>query len=239
MGKLFVWLFAAGKMGKLLITTGTMLISIVVYSFVFGWPYAVGFVLLIFVHEMGHYIAARQKGLDVGVPTFIPFVGAWIQMKEMPTSVETEAYVGFAGPIAGTVGALACYWYAREQGSQLFLALSYAGFMINLFNLIPISPLDGGRITAIISPKVWFLGIPLLIALFIYHPSPMLILIAVLAYPQLKHAWALHKGTSTQDEHYYDVPLNKRVNYAALYLGLVLYLAFMTYDVHEMLSGVG
>lgn len=81
MGKLIAYLFMAGKMGKLLTTGGTMLISMFVYSFVFGWPYAVGFVLLILVHEMGHYIAARQKGLDVGAPTFIPFVGAWIKSK--------------------------------------------------------------------------------------------------------------------------------------------------------------
>jgi Zn-dependent protease len=155
MGKLLVALFAAGKLGKLLTTGGTMLLSMLAYSLVYGWRYAVGFVLLIFFHEMGHYLAARQRGLNVGVPTFIPFVGAWIQLKEMPHDVETEAYVGFAGPLAGTIAALACYWLARETGSGLLLALSYSGFMLNLFNLIPISPLDGGRITAIISPKVW------------------------------------------------------------------------------------
>ncbi len=233
--KLFAWLFAAGKLGKVLMTCGTMLISIVVYSWVFGWGYAIGFVLLILCHEMGHYLAARQRGLDVGAPTFIPFVGAWIQMKDMPKDVETEAYVGFAGPIVGTLAALACYWVAREQHSQLLLAVSYSGFMINLFNLIPISPLDGGRITAIISPKVWFAGIPLLIALFFYHPSPMLILVALLSYPQLKVAWDLHKGRSTVPDGYYEVALNTRVNYGVMYLGLVVFLSLMTYSVHEML----
>src|SRR4051812_46088896 len=147
-------------------TSGTMLLSVLAYSWLFGWRYAVGFVLLIFFHEMGHYIAARQRGLNVGAPTFIPFVGAWIQLKEMPHDVETEAYVGFAGPIAGTAAALVCYWLAREYDSRLLLALAYSGCMLNLFNLIPISPLDGGRITAIISPKVWLVGVPLLAALF-------------------------------------------------------------------------
>jgi Zn-dependent protease len=234
MGKLIAWLFVAGKMGKLLTTGGTMLISIVVYSWVFGWRYSVGFVLLLLCHEMGHYIAARQRGLNVGVPTFIPFVGAWIEMKEMPKDVETEAYVGFAGPIVGSAAALLCYWAAREYNSHLLLAIAYSGLMLNLINLIPISPLDGGRITAIISPKVWFAGIPILAALFFYSPSPMLILIAILAYPQLKLAWEIHKGRADMTD-YYDVPTETRVNYGVLYLGLVAFLAMMSYSVHEMI----
>lgn len=234
MGKLIIWLLAAGKMGKLLTTCGTMLISIVVYSWVFGWRYAVGFVLLIFFHEMGHYVAARQRGINVGAPTFIPFVGAWIALKELPHDVETEAYIGFAGPLAGTAASLACYFIARDNGSQLLLALAYSGCMINLFNLIPISPLDGGRITAIISPKVWLAGVPLLAALFFYHPSPMLILVAVLAYPQIKEAiW----GDPNKPEQYYEVPRDTRINYGVLYLGLVAFLAMMSYSVHGMLEG--
>ena len=233
--KLLGWLFAAGKLGKLLTTGGTMIISMFVYSFVFGWRYAVGFVLLIFFHEMGHYVAARQRGLNVGAPTFIPFVGAWIQLKDMPHDVETEAYVGFAGPIAGTVASLACYWLAREYDSRLLLALAYSGCMLNLFNLIPISPLDGGRITAIISPKVWLVGVPLLAALFFYNPSPMLILIAILAYPQLKAAFSKDGNTGLPDG-YYDVPMNARVNYGVLYMGLVVFLTIMTHELNQMLG---
>jgi Zn-dependent protease len=233
MGKLILWLVAAGKMGKLLTTCGTMLISIVVYSWVFGWRYAVGFVLLIFFHEMGHYVAARQRGINVGAPTFIPFVGAWIALKELPHDVETEAYIGFAGPLAGTAASLACYFIARDMDSRLLLALAYSGCMINLFNLIPISPLDGGRITAIISPKVWLAGVPLLAALFFYHPSPMLILVAVLAYPQIKEAiW----GDPGKPADYYEVSSEKRINYGVLYLGLVAFLAMMSYNIHEMIG---
>src|SRR3984957_3142962 len=91
------------KSGKFLTTIATMLFSMVVYATIFGPAYAVGFVGLIFVHEMGHFLAARQRGLAVGAPAFIPFVGAWIQLKEMPHDVETEAYVGIAGPVTGTV----------------------------------------------------------------------------------------------------------------------------------------
>ncbi len=236
MGKLLILLFSAGKLGKLLTTGGTMILSMLAYSFVFGWPYAVGFVLLLLCHEMGHYLAARQRGLDVGAPTFIPFVGAWIQMKQMPHNVETEAYVGFAGPIVGSAAALVCFWMAREYHNQLLLALSYSGFMLNLFNLIPISPLDGGRITAIISPAVWLLGVPLLATLFFYHPSPMLLLIAVMAYPQLKNAWEHLRNRASEQAGYYQTPLNTRVNYGVLYLGLIIFLSMMTYSLHTELG---
>jgi Zn-dependent protease len=233
MGKLLVWLLAAGKLGKLLTTGGTMLLSMLVYSWVFGWKYAAGFVLLILVHEMGHYIAARRRGLAVGAPTFIPFVGAWIALEQVPHDVETEAYIGFAGPLAGTAAALACYFLAREADSRLLLALAYSGCMLNLFNLIPISPLDGGRITAIISPKVWLAGVPLLAALFFFRPSPMLILIAILAYPQLKAAiW----GNPNLPERYYEVAAETRINYAVMYLGLAAFLAIMSHEIHQMIG---
>ena len=96
-----------------------MLISLVVYAFVFGWRYAAGFVALLFAHEMGHYLAAKQRGLAVGLPTFIPFVGAWIDLKEQPRDVETEAYVALAGPLLGTVAAIACYLAADANGAAL------------------------------------------------------------------------------------------------------------------------
>jgi Zn-dependent protease len=229
-----MWLLAAGKMGKLLTTGGTMLLSMLLYSMVYGWPYAVGFVLLILVHEMGHFVAARQRGLDVGAPTFIPFVGAWIALKDVPHDVETEAYVGFAGPLAGTAASLLCYWMGRSYDSNLLIALSYSGCMMNLFNLIPISPLDGGRITAIISPKVWLAGVPLLVALFFYHPSPMLILVGIMAWPQLV---AAYKGVHEVPAGYYEVAAESRINYGVLYLTLVLFLAAISYSLHETLEG--
>lgn len=220
---------------KAVFTAGTMLLSVLAYSLVFGWAYAVGFVLLILFHEMGHFLAARQRGLDVGAPTFIPFVGAWIQMKQMPHDAETEAYVGIAGPFAGTVASLACYFAARESGSGLLLALAYAGFMLNLFNLIPVSPLDGGRITSVISPRVWLFGAPILVGLFILHPSPMFLLIAILAWPQLRMAW---RGVAPQNAAYYQVPLQTRVAYGVFYLGLVAFLGAMTYALHQNLQAV-
>lgn len=235
--KLLLLLLGSAKLGKLLLTTGTMVVSVFAYSLLFGWPYAVGFVLLIFCHEMGHFLAARQRGLDVGAPTFIPFVGAWIQMKEMPTTVETEAYVGLAGPWVGTIAALGCYFLARNYDSSLLLALSYSGFFLNLFNLIPLSPLDGGRVTAALSPRIWLLGVPILIGMFIYRPSPLLILIGLMAAPQVMKALSFD-ASSPENAAYYTISNETRLGYAVSYLFLAGFLAVMTHDVHGMLDGL-
>ena len=231
--KVLALLFGALKLGKLLPAVATMLVSIAVYAAIFGWWYAVGFVALLLIHEMGHYLAARRRGLDVGLPTFIPFVGAWIQLKDLPHDAETEAYVGIAGPLLGTAGALGCFYLARSTGSTLLLALAYTGFFLNLFNLIPLAPFDGGRVTAAISPRLWLIGAPLLVALFFYSPSPLLILMAVLALPNVMKAW---RGLgSPEEQQYYAVRAETRVSYAAVYLGLAAFLAIMCEQLHAEL----
>lgn len=235
--KLALLLLSGLKFGKLLTTGGTMLISLVAYAFVFGWRYAAGFVVLLFVHEMGHFIAARQKGLNVGLPTFIPFVGAWVELKDLPHDAQTEAYVGLGGPLLGTIGAVLCYFLARETGTTWLLAVAYAGFFLNLFNLIPLSPFDGGRITAVLSPRIWLLGVPILVALFVYRPSPMLILIAVLAAPQVWKALK-YRSDSEEAKTYYAVPTRQKWEYGLYYIALAGFLAVMTHDVHEMLQGM-
>jgi Zn-dependent protease len=235
MGKLLLLLLSGVKLGKLFTTGGTMLISVVVYAWIFGWGYAIGFVLLLFVHEMGHYTAARYKGLNVGAPTFIPFIGAWIELKDLPHDAQTEAFVGLGGPLLGTVGALAAYFLARHYDSNLLLAVAYSGFFLNLFNLIPLSPFDGGRITAVLSPRIWFLGVPVLMAIFWYRPSPMLILFALLAAPQLVKAWK-YRSDSEEAMTYYAVPTTVKLEYGLYYIGLTVFLAIMSHDVHEMLQ---
>jgi len=138
-----------------------------------------------------------------------------------------------AGPLAGTVAALACYTLARNEGSPLLLAVSYSGFFLNLFNLIPVPPLDGGRMTAVISRKFWLLGAPLLIGVFFWRPSPLLILIALLAAPQV---WKALKGEDAMPAEYYAAAsVGTRAEYAFIYLGLVAFLAVMAHDVHEMI----
>lgn len=237
MKSLVVLLLSSLKWGKLASTAGTMLVSLAVYASMWGWRYAAGFVGLLFVHEMGHYIAAKQRGLPVGAPTFIPFVGAWINLKEQPLDAETETYVGMGGPFLGAVASLAVYLWARHVDSHLLLAIAYSGLFLNLFNLLPISPLDGGRITAVLSPRVWFAGAPIMLALMFYRPSPMLILIAVLALPQLAKAWR-YDPKAPENVAYYGVPASVKLEYGAGYLGLTALLAIMTFEVHGMLSGV-
>jgi Zn-dependent protease len=237
--KLLLLLLSGLKFGKLLTTGGAMLISLVVYAFIYGWRYAVGFIALLFIHEMGHFLAAKQRGLDVGAPTFIPFVGAWIELKQLPHNAETEAYVGLGGPVLGSIGALGCYFLARNGGPELhwLLAVSYSGFFLNLFNLIPISPLDGGRITAVLSPRIWLLGVPVLVGLFVMNPNPMLFLIALLAAPQVMQAWRHLRGQQDASQQaYYQASLEDKLTYGFAYLGLLAFLAVMVHDVHEMLG---
>ena len=231
-------LLNAAKLGPLLKMGGTMIVSVGAYALIFGWWYAVGFVGLILVHELGHYIAARRVGLPVGLPMFIPFVGAWVDLKEQPLSVSQEAYVAFAGPFVGTIGATVVLWLAGQYDSNLLMALAYAGFFINLFNLIPMTPFDGGRIVAILSPKLWFLGVPILLIAFFYLRSPMLLIILILLAPTMWHALkGAWEGKAPEDRpRYYDVPAEARIRYGAYYLLLIVYLCAMTFQVHEQLG---
>jgi len=235
--KLLLLLAGSAKFSKLLLTAGTMLLSIGAYAMLWGWRFATGFVLLIFAHEMGHVLAARQRGLAVSAPAFIPFVGAYIMMKQQPASVETEAYVAYAGPFVGTLASFAVYYLGRNENDTMLLALSYSGFVLNLFNLLPISPLDGGRITAVLSPSIWFFGVPILLGLMIYQPSPMLFVIAIVALPQALRAWRMRHELRAAG--YYTVATETKVEYAALYIGLVALLSLMSYQMHEQLAGVG
>ena len=156
-------------------------------------------------------------------------------MKQMPHDAETEAYVGLGGPLLGTVGALACYFGARESGATWLLAVSYAGFFLNLFNMIPLSPFDGGRITAVLSPRIWLLGVPVLGALFYWRPSPMLLLMALIAAPQVWKAIKFRRD-SEEGQGYYAVSSAVKWEYGLIYVGLLGFLAVMTYDVHELLQ---
>ena len=232
--KSLIILISLLKSGKVLTTLGSMILSLGAYAMAFGWKFASGFIFLLFAHEMGHYIAARQKGLDVGAPTFIPFVGAWIAMKEIPHDAEVEAYVGFGGPFLGSIATLLVYLLARKLDSSLLLAITYSGLMLNLFNLIPVSPLDGGRITAVLTPRVWLLGIPALTAWFLWKPSPMLLLVVIVAIPQFIKAFK-YSDETTANPAYYRISGESRLTYSIYYLGLTGFLSMMAYELHTML----
>ena len=154
--------------------------------------------------------------------------------------MQQEAHIAFAGPFAGTLASAVVLGLALREHSTLLLALAYAGFFVNLFNLIPISPFDGGRIIAILSPKVWFVGVPVLIGAFIWNPSPMflmiLLLLAPTIYSALKAAW--HGEVPTHNPRYYEVPLAARVRYASYYVLLLGFLCIMTFRTHEQIEAV-
>ena len=147
------------KLFPFLKTGVTMLASVGAYAIFYGWRWAVGFVLLIFVHECGHMVAARVFGLHAGWPVFIPFRGAYVALKDAPRDAWIEAWVGIGGPILGTFGALVCHAAGEEYSSRLLIALAQTGYLLNLFNLIPVMPLDGGRVAVAFSPRNWLAGL--------------------------------------------------------------------------------
>lgn len=168
------------KFGKLGGTAITMLISIVAYAFIFGWQYAVGFVALLFCHEMGHVLVARRQGIKVSAPTFIPFLGAFISLRGQPSGSLGEAALAAGGPVLGSVAALACAGLYGWTHQPLLLALAYVGFFLNLFNLIPMSPLDGGRILGAASRWAYVAGLPILAVVAIWRMNPFLFFILFL-----------------------------------------------------------
>lgn len=210
---------------KLLLTLGTALVSVVLYSLVFGWWFAVGFVLLLFVHEMGHVIQLRREGIRASVPVFVPFLGAVVGMKQMPDDALAEARVGLAGPILGTVGAAVCFAIAEATGSSMLRALAYVGFLINLINLVPLTPFDGGRAMAAMAPAMWFIGLGVMVfLLLVTHISFLLIFVLFGGYDTYRR-WKLRKTGSQQQAAYYRVAPRARVVVGVVYVGLVVALA--------------
>ena len=206
---------------KVFTTAASMLVSIAAYAWIWGLPFAVGFVVLIFVHELGHVIELRRQGVPASAPLFIPFLGAVIGMKQLPDDAWTEARVALAGPILGSVGA-AVFWVAGEAAnSDILIGLAFVGFFLNLFNLIPIVPLDGGRAAAALHPAIWFAGLVMMVGLLIVSPNPILILIVILGALDLWRRWR-ERGVNAE---YYRLSGGRRLAVATVYLGLIGVLA--------------
>jgi Zn-dependent protease len=238
MSRIFLLLLAGLKFGKLVPTLLSMVLAIGVYTLAFGWRYAVGIVAMLLIHEMGHYAAARQRGLAVRLPMFIPFAFAWTTLEDVPHDAETEAYVGLGGPMLGTVGAIAAWWLADSYDARWLLAVAYTGFFINLVNMIPLPPLDGGRITAVLSPRIWLLGVPIIGVLLWYHFSVILLLVAILAVPHVFAALRFDRA-SAQAQGYYAVSPRTRWEYGLIYVGLIAFLAYMTNEIDHQLRNNG
>jgi Zn-dependent protease len=215
---------------KIFATSGTMLVSVGAYAWLWGWKFGVGFVLLLLVHELGHVLELRRQGIPASAPLFIPFLGAVVGMKGLPKDVWREAKVALAGPILGSLGA-AGVWVAGEAlDSDFLVALAFTGFLLNLFNLLPIVPLDGGRAVAALHPALWAVGLAGLVALTVFWPNPILLAILVLGGFEL---WGrVRRWRDPESRAYYRIAPRHRVIAGATYLGLAALLALAMSATH-------
>jgi Zn-dependent protease len=230
LGALLVLLVTKGKAILLLLpklkiftTSASMLVSIAAYALLWGWKFGVGLVLLLFLHEIGHVIQLRREGVEASAPMFIPFLGAVIAAKSMGDDAAAEARVGLAGPILGSIAACVPLVIWLVTGEEFWQALAYVGFFLNLFNLLPVLPLDGGRAMAALSPWVWFVGYAGLVALTFAFPNPILILILLVGGFE---SWRRWKSRHTPEARaYHAIPKRTRVLVAVTYLALAALLA--------------
>ena len=234
------------KFKGLLFTVISTGVTALLYAQLFGWAFGVGLVLLILVHESGHLVVARLMGMPVTLPILIPFLGAFVSMRQQPRTIAQESVMAIGGPVLGSIGAGLCYlgYLAMPESSagHLLRALAYFGFLINLFNLVPVTPLDGGRVLSLLSK--WFNVAGLLIAagLLLFEVqgggnsvSPVLFLVLIFG------AFStLQRFRSTQlNPAYYAVSGQTKLVIGSLYLALLLALGLGMLSTSQILAGNG
>jgi Zn-dependent protease len=207
----------------LLKSGGTMLLMVWIYTQLWGWRFALGFVLLLFVHESGHLLVAKKFGLKVGAPVFIPFMGAFIALKEAPRNAWIEACVGIGGPMLGSLGALVCHVLGETFTAPVFIALAWFGYFLNLFNLTPVGMLDGGRIVTALSRWLWLPGFALLLWFGWKYPNFIIWLIVLLSLPRI---YSLFRKRTEEERRYFEVTPSQRWIMSVLYFGLIAVLLF-------------
>ncbi len=230
----FKSVFAVVKMlpaGKLLLTSGSMIAAIVAQSWRSGWLFGAGFVFLILLHELGHGYAMKQRGVQAGWPVFIPFFGAMIAMKGELRDRDVEAHIAYGGPLAGAAASLATAAAGLMLESRLLIALAYSGFFLNLFNLTPMSPLDGGRISQAFSRRAWMVGMAIIGVMLLFTHSAPLYLIAFLGVMRLFRSGG-------EDERETLTPEQQRA-WAARYFGLAAFLTAGFYFTSRLLHSLG
>lgn len=222
--KIKVVLLALTK-AKFLVSSGSMLVSIAAYATIWGWQFAVGFVLLLLVHEYGHVIQLRREGVrDASAPIFIPFFGALIWSKSLGDDAAAEARTALAGPIVGALGAAACGGIYLATDAELFRALAFTGFFLNLFNLLPVGFLDGARAAAAMSPWLWLLGVFGMVLLILLWPNPIILLIGALSIWETYRRFKEFRGGGPAVEAYYGIARRDRIVISATYLLLIVVL---------------
>jgi Zn-dependent protease len=203
----------------------SMALSIAAYATKAPLPLVIGFVSIVLVHEIGHAVVIRAKGLRAGMMVFIPFIGGAVTLKDQPRSAYDDAQIGLAGPIAGTFASLIVLQIFKWTNAPLYLAIAAAGFAVNLLNLLPIGMLDGGRISAAVSKWMWVFGGGALIYKVLKQPNPLMLLVLALVAFQVYASIAREKD----DKSFYDVTLTQRASIAVAYFFLVVFLGHQTW----------
>lgn len=213
------YILGALKLTKLS-SLASMFITIGAYSMIFGVPYAIGIVGLILVHECGHALVMNHYKIPFSPMVFLPFMGAVIAMKDQPKDAWQDAIIAFGGPVLGTVGAAGVALSANLTDSQLLYALADFGYMVNLFNMMPLGSMDGGRITGALSPYAGVVGLGmgggLLATGTISNPIMYLIMLA--------GGWSTFQRFYDPGQlppHYYDITSQQRGILGGCYFGLI------------------
>lgn len=202
-----------------LLTFGTMAVSMWAYSTQFGWRFGVGLVLLIFFHECGHATAGIIKGHKPGMMVFVPFMGAFVTTKGFGRSIVTDAFIGIMGPVFGAIGGLICCGLYAATADPFYMTLAYFNFFMNLFNLAPTVPLDGGWIVPLFSPKLLAIGAVLMVVLG--FRNPMIWVLGLMSLPRIIGGWKADPATQP----YYRVSTGVKIGYGLAYVGLACFLA--------------
>jgi len=210
------------------------IVSYLVYAQLLGWQFGLGMIALLLVHEMGHFVVIRAKGLPAGLPIFIPLVGAFVTMRRMPQGVRDEAEIALAGPLAGTIGGVACLLVYWRTGLPVLLPLAYFSFYLNLLNLIPVGPLDGARVTGAISRWIWPIGL-IGVAIGAWYTQDMLLIVLVIV--GVFQLFSRFGAVSASN--YYAISLGARAYITLLYFGLAGVLAYATYTLQPLMAASG
>jgi Zn-dependent protease len=226
----FKFLLLAGT--KLFAIGWTFLLSLWIYIVIFGWKLAVVVMLLLLAHELGHYFAFRAYGLPARLPTFVPLLGAFTA-GAVPDDLEHDAYIALAGPLVGLGLAAACFAIGAQTQDRFWYACADLSAFLNLFNMIPTPPFDGGRIIGALWPPLWFAGFALFIvfAILLHVPILFVVIIGLLGLPTMLGAW---RGPA--DPRAERMTFGARVRVSVWYLATLLGLFFVMAQSHGIAS---
>jgi len=224
--------FEGFGVAQYLVAGGTMLLSIGAYATKWPLGLGIGFMVITLIHEIGHAVVIRGKGLRAGLMVFIPFIGGAVTLKDQPRSAYDDAQIGLAGPIFGTAASLVVLQIYKWTENPLWLAIAFAGFALNLINLLPIGMLDGGRISGAVTKWMWVFGGMFLVYKVIKQPNLLLVLVLLLVAFQV-YASIVREH---DDKTFYDVTAGQRTAIAIVYFALVVFLGHQTYMAYSRLS---